>query len=112
MTNKHALFKKVRNHLLKQNCRAGDGEDSNLYRAPDGSRCAIGCLIADSAYFPALENLPVTDTAVLTALYLSGVDAKYHLKLLKELQRVHDKVPVKNWRGALSSVAKKFQIQY
>ena len=61
------------------------------YRGPDGTKCAIGHLIADEHYGPHLEMLPADRTAVTTALLKSGIDASdTEFAYLVRLQLAHD----------------------
>lgn len=99
-------FDRVARHLLTQKARANQiaGEPACCYRARDGKRCAIGCLIADEHYREDLEGcalLPSSDEAhpVIEALRRSGVQAD--IRLLARLQTIHDRKPVNQWRKHL-----------
>ncbi len=46
--NRQEVFTKVKDHLLKQNKAAVNaGYGACAYLAPDGLKCAVGCLIPD-----------------------------------------------------------------
>lgn len=48
---KQEMFDKVAEHLLKQGGPAWDDKDGACkYRAPNGRKCAAGCLIPDNMY--------------------------------------------------------------
>jgi hypothetical protein len=53
--NKQRIFNKVANHLLTQLDKCMDSGSNCQYRAR-GKSCAVGCLIPDSLYTPAIEN--------------------------------------------------------
>lgn len=125
------IFERVRAHLLKQNARSGivvtdeDGEDSTecRYRGPDGMMCAVGCLITDEAYDEAMESAlvpgvengvwvslgPTSSVAAVSALNASGIPARYStMRLLYNLQSLHDSSPVVNWKSKLDEMAGEF----
>lgn len=49
------IFDYVATFLIKQGKPAMDGYRC-MYRAPDGSKCAGGCLIPDEVYHPSMEG--------------------------------------------------------
>jgi hypothetical protein len=76
------------------------------YRGERGSKCAVGWLIADTAYSTRIESISVgyassdyvrcgrysdRGTALREALLLSGVDVDTHLELLGAMQTAHDR---------------------
>lgn len=53
------IFKHVGKHLLTQNEQSlvdRDTDRSCAYRGDGGLKCAVGCLITDEAYDPAIEG--------------------------------------------------------
>lgn len=50
------IFNKVATHLLTQGKRSVASDGSCMYRGPEGTKCAIGCLIEDDEYHPLLEG--------------------------------------------------------
>lgn len=109
MLNREAIAYRVHDHLVKQGRKAMSGL-SNTYRAPDGDRCAIGCLISDAYYNEELEDLAVTDTSVLVALAhslnipmndITEEDAEF----FNILQRIHDNCPPRYWPQLLMFIA-------
>ena len=96
-----AIFNKVVKHLRKQGKRAGVGEAEDfqcLYRAPDGTKCAVGCLLKDDEYSPIMESKSVDCIQLPERLYP-------HSSLLVELQDLHD--GSSNWkkRGGIKETA-------
>ncbi len=127
LTALQGLFDRVGVHLLTQRRRAinpaCDAKTTNqcVLRAPDGSRCAIGCLILDPHYDEGLEGLPLNTQEVLDALRLSGVlpqrvfaglAAATHarVRLLTSLQVIHDTHPVDKWRSWLQQLAEQWSL--
>lgn len=82
-----AIFNKVAKHLLEQGAPAKNGETC-VYRALDGKRCAVGCLISDKYYDPCMEGNSV-DTMMVRSFDLPSYFEE-HLSLLSHLQDVHD----------------------
>lgn len=89
-------WEKMRAHLLKQRRKSQDGF-SCLYRGPDGTKCAVGCLIADEDYRPAMEREVV---GLLDRDEIPGL-AGISLSVLQQAQRTHDHSPTGDWRYQL-----------
>ena len=97
MTDKE-IFDRVATHLLLQGKRAcvtthPTGHMTCAYRGDGGTSCAVGCLITDEAYDPALEGYSVRSTLVREALEKSGVETEFssaRVRLLRLLQCIHD----------------------
>lgn len=108
------IFDKVVTHLLTQGRQSL--VDENLfggcaYRGHDGTKCAVGCLISDEAYVPALEGQGVYQDDVRAALAASGVDvvgSSRKFDLLCYLQDLHDYSAPINWAHELEGVAHTF----
>jgi len=89
------IFDTVVAHLLQQ----GKQSKSNvcLYRSDDGLKCAIGALIPDSEYDPAMEFAVVEDhyPSQPASVIQAWAQSNYpnDLKLLNRLQRLHDDCP-------------------
>lgn len=99
------IFDTVARHLLTQMAKAvrgrspaGGPDDSCMYRAPSGRKCAVGCLIPDSVYTPNIEGASVCATVEGQALFPEmhsilerlNLLERSKLKLIVELQDVHD----------------------
>lgn len=63
-----------------------------LYRGPNNTKCAVGCLIPDDRYTPDLENLEASNPLVMSAV---GAPAE-HGRLMKDLQLAHDSGAVRD----------------
>ena len=136
---KQEVFDKVATHLLTQNKRSLE-DTSCVYRAKDGSMCAAGCLIPDEEYTPALEGWQITacyesfDENVYgfekwnAALNLALVDyrglvpprpefvklfsgwERSVVNFLRELQEIHDDMPVADWCAHLRTAANRHEL--
>ncbi|MGQ7794436.1 hypothetical protein ACUN0C_18680 [Faunimonas sp. B44] len=104
--NRQEAFDFVVRHLFKKGRPAMNQEGDCLYRAPDGTKCAVGCLIPDHLYDRSLEDNSVR------FLPRKILDQLPDVNLLGDLQDVHDSA----WstratlRDRLSVVADKFDL--
>jgi len=103
MTNQR-LFDRVSKHLLKQGKKSIDPNGMCLYRDPRGLKCAIGCLIPDSRYYPGLEGKSIYTSAVMAAARYT----KDQIKLVLELQNLHDAFIINSdcWPEKLAEIAR------
>lgn len=108
-------FDHVCGHLIEQNESATDtsqGDNPCKYRW-QGLACAAGCLIADEHYSDEIEGDSVATyvaaKGVDLALIKSGL-AKSDLRLVKELQTVHDYSNPPEWPGELRGIARRFKL--
>lgn len=85
--NAQEIFETVARHLFAQGRPAYDLSDGCLYRGPNGTKCAVGCLIPDDRYDPAMEHHAVQD---LSREAFNLPEIKDHEDLLASLQNVHD----------------------
>ena len=100
------VFNKVSEHLLAQNDRALSVAGLYcVYRSNSGLKCAVGCLIEDQFYSRGLEGQYVRTNVIESVLKLSGVPITEEvLKLLEELQRLHDYVTPAGWPAGLAQI--------
>jgi hypothetical protein len=108
------IFDRVKAHLLTQNAQARNNVNSGCaYRGINGTKCAIGCLIADKDYRLELEGLsmhsvpqfnPPLDDAVSATVGELTSEKRW---LLQALQQIHDANNVENWPEALQHLAKR-----
>lgn len=120
MLTMQETYTKVRTHLLAQNKQAR-GPMGCAYRAPDGCKCAVGCLIDDEHYDSVIEGLAVNAiaapsrwrqhsralTCLKAALAASNVNVEDNqvLAMLEDLQHVHDCGRPDLWLQKLDNVA-------
>ncbi len=82
---KQQTFNKVVRHLRRQGVRSSD-EGVCLYRGPDDTKCAVGCLIPDELYSPRMEGCAANGFEMACFLVLLGHD----VELCDNLQSAHD----------------------
>ncbi len=93
-------YDKVKTHLLAQMERSVEGGVCR-YRGPNGTACAVGCLIPDGKYFPGMERESVWDVMQRWP----GAIPCDNERLLSLLQRVHDVEDPDEWATELAAVA-------
>jgi hypothetical protein len=94
------IFERVGQHLVRQGKRSFDANKNGcMYRGPDNTSCAVGCLIPDSEYDPKFEGRTLTN---LIENKLLSADVEL-VSLLAHLQNVHDIGPLAfdNWFAGL-----------
>lgn len=105
------VFQKVKTHLLTQGKKSADDLGMCTYRAEGGLSCAVGCLITDEAYSKSLETKGVKTEAVQNALIASGIDMDGDMvKMLDELQIIHDHFPPRRWAELLDQNLDAYQL--
>lgn len=100
------IFYKVKEHLLKQNAKSADGADCMYRDNTTGYKCAVGCLITDENYHEHFEGVDASDDEVITAVQRSGYPDlnDEELKLLRELQIIHDDFDCSTWENKLTEL--------
>ncbi|WP_322046021.1 hypothetical protein [Paraburkholderia sp. J67] len=109
------VFDVIAWRLLFQNARAlGPDRIKNMYRAPDGKRCAIGWIIPDDLYSPEFESTGVRDIATTLAETEHGKEfaafVGAHVAMLCDLQGLHDAYPPGEWPVRLCLIAQKYEL--
>ena len=100
------LIEHVSTHLMAQGRRSTLDDENGFscaYRGVDGAKCAVGCLIPDDLYIPALENQNVyglQERADFWAMFVDHLEAQFPSaersaqsdiwRVLSKLQRIHD----------------------
>jgi len=98
------IFNKVAEHLLKQNARCQNDEDSCKYRGENNTSCAVGCLLPDSLYSIIMEGETIIGLFEKFPKVKTFLGAK-NTYLLRKLQDIHDDEKVENWSILLIEVA-------
>lgn len=128
MKTTQEIFTIVKEHLLTQKAKCTAPGVGCAYRGANGMRCAVGILIADEYYTPAMEGGCPTALApydanpeddkdssyfVTTALIKSGVGDEHH-KLLNSLQAIHDSIDssLEVWIAKLQDLAAIHGLKY
>lgn len=113
------VFEKVCNHLMTQKRRAllHDPTESALspcaYRAPNGDKCAAGCLILDELYESHMEGKNTDFYSVRRALLESDVDMENYniMTMVRKLQTIHDFTLSENWAAQLRVIAEEYTLE-
>lgn len=95
------ISEQVRDHLIKQKAQSREDVAFNCqYRAADGNMCAVGCLIPDALYDPALENKGMRTEALIEVVSKAlklRLDAD-SVQALQYWQNYHDSYFI-DWKG-------------
>jgi len=101
------VFQFIEHHLLTQNAKSiGFEKGICYYRGDNDLKCAAGCLISDDEYTPKFEANNWS-----TLVQTRRVPAA-HSKLIRELQIIHDDVPVDSWKYHLDLLRKSIEEGY
>ncbi len=114
MTNQEQ-FDTVVKHLRNQGCKAVNSEDSSqcYYRTENGLKCALGALIRDEDYTPAMEIFPNNSIHVEGSIIREYVNKMgFNFSLLNNLQCTHDNNNIEDWESRFSDIARKFNLIY
>ena len=127
MPTKQETYDRIVAHLRKQGERCTDQVHGKcLYRGPNGTACAAGCLLEDEDYQPAFENLGLVDMDgynnldrleeppqnILTIIGMKLANRGHSVKLAKDMQRAHDNCLPSEWEEQFQLVAKKHSLTY
>ena len=118
--NTQEVFDKVVAHLRQQARRALREDNSHAvsiitcaYRAKDGAKCAVGCLIDDDEYGPWMESLsPKYILSHHKAMPSLIMKLEEHLYILNDLQSIHDKHGPEQWEACWKSCAEVHKVIY
>lgn len=95
------VFQFVEHHLLTQNAKSRRFKKRICYyRGDHHLKCAAGCLIADDEYTPEFE------ANNWSTLVRKKLVPAAHSALIRELQLIHDDVPVDSWKHHLDLLKK------
>ena len=114
-----SLFNTVSSHLLTQNAKSVDpdidsgGSEACAYRGANGTMCAAGVLIPNEAYTFDMEG----SAAMAVFNEYSKVLPKDiwnwpNIKLIGDLQCVHDNWDPAHWPERLAKVAKEHDLNF
>jgi len=113
MRTSQEIFDIVCQHLLTQKVKSIENFHC-LYRGPNGTKCAVGCLIPDDQYKEDMEHNSIT--LLLRVKEFLSLELKKELStnitLLKSLQNIHDKYSVFEWKSRLQLLADDSNLQF
>lgn len=109
------VFDVIAWRLLFQNARARAADGiKNLYRSPDGKRCAIGWIMPDDVYAPEFESKGIREIAAYLAETDEGKEfaafVAAHVSMLCDLQGLHDAYRPDEWPNRLHLIAQKYDL--
>ncbi len=107
--NNQEILDKVATHLLTQNKKAYN-HGNCLYRGPDNTKCAVGCLIPDDKYDIGIEGFGIVHPTIWPTLEEIGIKEESQA-LLGQLQNLHDSYEPDLWRSLLVDLANKFELK-
>ena len=104
------VFDRAASHLLKQGFRSELPDRSACaYRGRNGMMCAVGALIPDEMYDPAMEKKGVgafPEYFPEVFKHISGEQPH----LICDLQEMHDHWEPSSWRKRLGKIAKSYHL--
>ena len=113
------VFNRVVAHARQQGRRSMLPTGSCAYRGEDGTKCFIGALITDEAYYWRLECQGVSSHEVLEALAASGVivETTDEMVFCSRLQTIHDGSGIhgdtpRQWEDNFRATARQFDLTY
>lgn len=106
--NNQEVFTKVAKHLMTQYQKSRD-DNRCLYRGPNDTSCAIGCLIPREIYSPYMEGVSIINLLSEGKFpQLNRLLDRVNTELLRNLQDIHDWDAVDQWESSLKKVASKW----
>ena len=92
------VFEFIKNHLITQGERSlMDNELTCAYFGAEGKKCAVGALIREDIYHSSIEEKPVNDRLVRSAVTKSVPNWIINTEMLCELQSIHDGTSDYDW---------------
>ena len=107
-------FNAVVKHARKQNTKAKNDLGFCCYRAKDGKRCFIGCILPDRLYKKELEKkrfdviLKKFGDSILSSWKYRSLDQNFG----NQLQNIHDNTKLYNWECEFRNFAKVYSLKY
>lgn len=108
MTNQE-IFDAVVLHARTQKCKSA-ALYGCLYRGPNNTKCFAGIFIPDNKYNYLLE--PHDAEFVNNKGCFCVVFDKSNMKLLLDLQHIHDYIIVERWENCLKELAYLYELKY
>ncbi len=112
MPTKQETFDIVVRHLLKQGAKSIDETLICRYRGPNGSQCAVGCLIPDERYSERMEETTLVTELGFTEVGLLMQELGHCTDLCLQLQKIHDCEPPDSWLFELQELAKREGLKF
>ncbi len=100
------IFSKMKNHLISQNEKCRDPVTGRCKLRFNNLKCAASTLIPDSDYSEELEN------SSFYAFFSESGYSREELRLIEDVQLIHDYEEVSNWPKRLKEVATVWDMRY
>jgi hypothetical protein len=100
------VFDQVKTHLLKQGEKSVNNRDACVYKSINGNKCAAGCLISDEEYTRKFEGMNWISLSFKMLVPLN------HRELIVDLQLIHDKRNLIDWKNELKDLANKHNLKF
>jgi len=102
--NAQQIFDTVALHLFQQKHPATK-DGGCVYRAPNGDKCAVGCLISDEDYTDRMEGFGIYKNGPQSFVFSELPDwFTFNAHLLSDLQSVHDANLNDSWDSPFTMV--------
>ena len=105
MPTKQTIFNRVAKHLITQGKQSIDAGGHCMYRGPNNTKCAIGCLIPDKLYLPGMEH----NTVYMITIFKVPAYFYEYLGFLTDLQLIHD---TKSYWPNITQALEKFALNH
>jgi hypothetical protein len=105
------VYDKVVKHLRKQGHKALNEKGLCMYLAPNGDKCAAGCLLLKREYLPELEQKSFAWILANGAPSIAK-RLKIHYDLIRDLQGTHDHCTISGWEEKFQNIAKTHTLTY
>lgn len=118
--SKQEIFDFVVAHLRNQKVKSEQWDENKrddvcVYRGPNGTMCAAGCLISDDEYHPDFESKSATYVVsrIFATKWLELTpDICYKAHFLRELQTIHDSGEPRDWEAMFRDAAHHEGLEY
>ena|ERR1700677_2684167 len=107
LTNQKA-FNKTAKHLLTQRKKSESEEGGCLYRGPDSTKCAIGCLIPNKLMSMKLNDLNIVELKAKGGPEIKQLFEQCDPVFLVGLQGIHDSFTVGSWAKQLKKLGQEY----
>lgn len=109
-TTHQQVFDYVVAHLREQGCQSMDEDEVPLYRGPNKTMCAVGCVIPDYIYRSKMERMCVG--TLLEHWPVLKPRLGPFTMLLARLQKIHDGFNPGGWEEDFKALAWDLDLSY
>ncbi len=85
-------YEAIRAYFNQPGAVLASTHNSCRYRTEEGAKCAVGCLIPDELYSPALEGSGIDKDWLISHREIAEIVVGVDLKFLRSAQVLHDQV--------------------